>query len=75
MGTLLDDLTLALHYAAADVFVAPSLEDNLPNGVMEAMSCGTPCVAFDIGGMPDMIEHERTDSLPAVQYGRIRTRN
>ena len=58
LGILKDDLTLALAYSAADVFVAPSLQDNLPNTVLEATSCGTPCVAFDIGGMPDMIEHQ-----------------
>ena len=63
LGTLTDDLTLALAYAAADVFIAPSLQDNLPNTVLEAISCGTPCVAFNIGGMPDMIEHEQNGYL------------
>lgn len=58
LGKLSDDLTLALAYSAADVFVAPSTQDNLPNTVMEALACGTPCVAFKIGGMPDMIDHQ-----------------
>ena len=58
LGILKDDLTLALAYSAADVFVAPSLQDNLPNTVLEAIACGTPCVAFNIGGMPDMVEHQ-----------------
>lgn len=44
-------------YNAADVFVIPSLEDNLPNTVMEAMACGTPVVGFDTGGIPEMIDH------------------
>ncbi len=44
-------------YSAADVYVTPSLEDNLPNTVMEAMACGTPCVSFDIGGLPQLIDH------------------
>lgn len=57
LGRLGDDISLALVYAAADVFVAPSIQDNLPNTVMEALACGTPCVAFKIGGMPNMIEH------------------
>jgi glycosyltransferase involved in cell wall biosynthesis len=57
LGRLGDDLSLALIYAAADIFVAPSLEDNLPNTVVESLASGTPCVAFKIGGMPDMIEH------------------
>ncbi|RPJ77659.1 MAG: glycosyltransferase, partial [Alphaproteobacteria bacterium] len=58
LGRLYDDFTLALTYSSADVFVAPSLEDNLPNTVLESLSCGTPVVAFNIGGMPDMIEHQ-----------------
>jgi glycosyltransferase involved in cell wall biosynthesis len=63
LGSLNDDLSLALAYSAADVFVAPSLQDNLPNTVMESIACGTPCVAFDIGGMPDMIEHQKNGYL------------
>ena len=58
LGHLHDEISMALVYAAADVFVVPSLEDNLPNTVLEALSCGTPVVAFDIGGMPDMISHK-----------------
>ncbi len=57
LGTLSDDLLLALVYSAADVFVLPSIEENLANTVMEAIACGTPCIAFNIGGMSDMIEH------------------
>lgn len=54
----LDDLpSLVLAYNAADIFVAPSQQENLSNTVMEALACGVPVVAFDIGGMPDMIQH------------------
>jgi glycosyltransferase involved in cell wall biosynthesis len=63
LGRLNDDIALALVYAAADVFVAPSTEDNLPNTVIEALACGTPCVSFKIGGMSDMIEHEHNGYL------------
>lgn len=46
-------------YNAADVFVTPSLQENLPNTLMEAMSCGTPCVGFNTGGIPEMIDHRK----------------
>ena len=48
---------MARLYACVDVFVTPSLSDNLPNTIMEAMACGTPCVGFDVGGIPEMIDH------------------
>jgi glycosyltransferase involved in cell wall biosynthesis len=48
---------MPLLYNAADVFLTPSLQDNLPNTIAEAMSCGTPCVGFDMGGIPEMIDH------------------
>ncbi|MFM6224340.1 MAG: glycosyltransferase family 4 protein, partial [Dolichospermum sp.] len=63
LGRLNDDISLSLVYAAADVFLAPSVQDNLPNTVMESLACGTPCVAFDIGGMSDMIEHQQNGYL------------
>ncbi len=47
-------------YQAADVMVVPSLEDNYPNTVIEAMACGTPVVGFDTGGIPEQILHLRT---------------
>ncbi len=63
LGTFNDDLSLALVYSAANVFVLPSVQDNLPNTIMEAIACGTPCVAFKIGGIPDLIEHEKNGYL------------
>lgn len=43
-------------YQSADLFILPSLEDNLPNTVLEAMSCETPVVGFHSGGVPEMID-------------------
>jgi len=63
LGWLNDDATIALLYAAADVCVVPSLQENLSYAAMESMACGTPCVAFNQGGMPDLIEHNRTGYL------------
>ena len=69
---------MAMMYAAADVFVTPSLQDNLPNTIAEAMSCGTPCVGFNVGGIPEMIDHlqngyvagykDVTDLAEGIQY-------
>jgi glycosyltransferase involved in cell wall biosynthesis len=63
LDKLYDDISLYLIYSAADVFVLPSRQDNLPNTVMEALSCGTPCVGFNIGGMPELIEHQHNGYL------------
>lgn len=57
LGRLTDDAALALVYNVAEVLMVPSLEDNLPNTALEALACGTPVVGFDVGGMPDLIEH------------------
>ena len=48
---------LVAIYNAADVFVLPSLSENLPNTIMEAMACGVPCVGFNVGGIPEEIDH------------------
>jgi glycosyltransferase involved in cell wall biosynthesis len=58
MGHLHDEISQVLLYSAADVVVAPSMQENLSNTVMESLACGTPVVAFNIGGMPDMIDHQ-----------------
>ncbi len=59
-GQISDPAKMRDIYAAADVFVTPSLEENLPNTIMEAMACGTACVGFEVGGIPEMIKHEVT---------------
>jgi glycosyltransferase involved in cell wall biosynthesis len=63
LGTLNDDLSTVLAYSSADLYVLPSVQDNLPNTVIEALACGNPCVAFNIGGMSDMIEHQQNGFL------------
>ena len=62
-GHLYDDLRLAALYSVADVMVVPSRQDNFPNTAIEAQACGTPVVSFDIGGLPDIIEHQKTGYL------------
>ena len=60
LGYVSDPQRIVSVYNAADIFVLPSLEDNLPNTIMEAMACGVPCVGFHVGGIPEMIDHQRT---------------
>ena len=63
MGHLTDDYAMVLMYNSADVLVVPSLADNLPTVVMEALSCGTPVVGFHVGGIPDLIDHLKNGYL------------
>jgi glycosyltransferase involved in cell wall biosynthesis len=63
LGALDDDKALAASYAAADVFVLPTLAENLPNAIVESMACGTPCVSSDVGGVPDAVRHLETGYL------------
>lgn len=63
IGHIHDDITLALLYSAADVFISTSLAENLSNVIMESLACGTPVVAFNIGGNGDMILHKQNGYL------------
>ena len=64
-GPVRDRRLMAILYGAADVFCAPSRMENLANTVLESLASGTPVVAFEIGGMPDMIDHEVNGYLAA----------
>jgi glycosyltransferase involved in cell wall biosynthesis len=67
LGTINKDEHLAKCYAAADAFVTASLEDNLPNTVMESLACATPVIAFKTGGIPDMVKHLQNGYLADYQ--------
>lgn len=57
LGRINDFAKINQIYNAATMFVIPSLEENLPNTIMESLSCGTPAVGFRTGGIPEMIDH------------------
>jgi len=63
LGNIFGNKKLREIYSAADVMIVPSRQENLSNVVLEALACGTPVVAFNIGGMPDMIVHKETGYL------------
>lgn len=67
IGFINDARRIVSLYSASDIFVLPSLEDNLPNTIMEAMACGVPCVGFNVGGIPEMIDHGKNGYVAAYK--------
>lgn len=63
LGFIKDQNLLAEIYSAADLIAVPSVQENLPNNLLEAMACGTPVVAFDCGGIKDAVHHMETGYL------------
>ena len=64
LGRISDVNQIVSIYSAADVFVTSSIQENLPNTIMEAMACGTPAVGFEVGGIPEMIENKYNGMPP-----------
>ena len=67
LGPIADTRFLSAVYSASDLFVLPTRADNLPNVILEAMACGLPLVAFDVGGVPDMVRPEETGLLASAE--------
>lgn len=63
LGAINDERLMSVIYNAADVFVLPSVEDNLPNVIVEALLCGLPSIGFKIGGMTDLIQESENGLL------------
>ena len=59
LGYVSDRQRIVRIYRAASMFVLPSLSENLPNTIMEAMACGIPCLGFRVGGIPEEIDHRK----------------
>lgn len=62
-GFISNQYILASIYNVCDVFVCPSLLENLPNVCLESLFCGIPVAAFRTGGIPDIVEHKKTGYL------------
>ena len=67
LGYVTNEQQLVQIYNAADVFVLPSLSENLPNTIMEAMACGVPSVGFNVGGIPEEIDHKKNGYVAAYR--------
>lgn len=67
LGYVNDAKKIIQVYNAVNLYVTPSLSDNLPNTIMEAMACGVPCVGFNVGGIPEMIDHLKNGYLAAYR--------
>jgi glycosyltransferase involved in cell wall biosynthesis len=63
LGRISDVNQIVSVYSATDIFVTSSIQENLPNTIMEAMACGTPAVGFEVGGIPEMIENKTNGFL------------
>ena len=63
LGQVVEESRLSLAYSAADLYVLPTMADNQPLTVLESLASGTPVVAFDVGGIPEMIAHLDTGYL------------
>jgi len=69
LGNLEADEDLAAAYRAADLYVHPARQDNAPCTIQEALACGTPVLAFAVGGVPEMIRAGSTGFLAAQVTG------
>jgi glycosyltransferase involved in cell wall biosynthesis len=67
LGYISSDQQKALAYSAADLFIFPTRNDNLPLVLQESMACGTPMVSMRIGGVPDLVRHGITGYLAAPE--------
>jgi glycosyltransferase involved in cell wall biosynthesis len=63
LGNLNSDEELVAAYRAADLYVHPARMENAPCTIQESLACGTPVVAFAIGGIPEMIRRDETGFL------------
>lgn len=74
LGDIDSESCLANVYSAAEIYVSPTREDNLPNTIMEAMACGTAVVSFDVGGVPELVRQNKTGLLAEPENAKALAR-
>jgi glycosyltransferase involved in cell wall biosynthesis len=75
LGHVTDERLMAMIYASADVFLIPSLEDNLPNTMIESILCGTPVIGFPSGGIVDAIGEQFENGYICDEVSAISLKN
>ena len=75
LGFINDEITIQMAYHAADLMLHQAPVDNLPNTVVESLSCGTPVLAFKTGGLPEMVIPQKSGWLvpPSDHAGMVNT--
>ncbi len=67
LGQIKNENQLIVLYNSANLYIEPSLQDNLPKTVLDSISCGTPVVVFRVGGITDMITHNENGYLAELK--------
>lgn len=75
LGFLNNERLKSIAYSAADIFVHPVRNEALGNVILESMSCGTPVVAFSVGGIPDLVRHKQTGLLSKPEDHEMLSKN
>lgn len=60
IGYIDSEASMRTYYSAADAYLLPSMADNSPLGIIESLACGTPIITFNVGGIPELVDHLKT---------------
>ena len=72
-GYIKEPQTMAKLYSAADIYLFPTLADNCPLTAIESLACGLPVVTFETGGVPEIVENNKTGFLVKYKNGEMLT--
>ncbi|MHC4438556.1 MAG: glycosyltransferase, partial [Planctomycetota bacterium] len=60
VGYIDSESSMRAYYSAAEAYLLPSVADNSPLGIIESLACGTPVISFNVGGIPELVDHQKT---------------